>query len=83
MNEPMSKITIYVPTRLLRHAKQYQTQHKLPSRSSVFREALMALREKELEESYRQAAEDFRRNPDPLVEDYVGELEPSDGIEWL
>ncbi len=83
MNEPVSKITIYIPAQLLRYAEQYQSQYKLPSRSAVFREALVALWEKQLVESYQQAAEDYRRNPDPTAEEYVGELEPSDGIEWL
>ncbi len=84
MNQPHQKISISVPVNLLRYAEKYQAQQQLSSRSDVFSAALIALREKELEESYRAWTEEQGHNPDPLLAiDNTDGLELSDGSEWL
>jgi Arc/MetJ-type ribon-helix-helix transcriptional regulator len=84
MNQSHQKISISLPTNLLRYAEKYQAQQQLSSRSDVFSAALLALREKELAESYRAWTEDQRNNPDPLLTiDNTDGLELSDGSEWL
>lgn len=84
MNQPHQKISISLPVNLLRYAEKYQAQQQLSSRSDVFSAALIALREKQLEESYRLAAEDYRRNPDLFtMYEFEDQLPESDGSEWL
>lgn len=84
MNQSTQKISISVSTQLLRFAENYQSQQHLPSRSDVFSAALIALREKQLAESYQAWNLEQRRNPDPLVSlDNTEGLEPGDGSEWL
>lgn len=78
------KISISLPPETIKYAEDYQRAHGLSSRSEVMLEALKALREKELIESYRQATEDHKRNPDPIAELAITDgLEPSNGSEWL
>jgi Arc/MetJ-type ribon-helix-helix transcriptional regulator len=78
------KISITLPSELLKYAESYQQEHGFASRSDVLAEGLRALRRLELIESYRQAAEYARTHPDPLEEiDAIDGLEPSDGNEWL
>lgn len=62
------KISISLPASVLKYAEEYQKAHSLESRSDVLLEAMKALREKELLESYRQEALEFERNPDPWVD---------------
>jgi Arc/MetJ-type ribon-helix-helix transcriptional regulator len=68
------KISISLSPNWLRYAEEYQQRYKLGNRSEVIARALRALREQELIQGYRQMAEDYARNPDPLVETEFVEL---------
>ncbi len=77
------KISVSLSPELLRYAEEYQKAHKLSSRSEVIAHAMKALRDKELLEGYKAMADDYQKNPDPLVETGISDgLEPSDETSW-
>ena len=77
------KISISLSPELLRYAEDYQKIHKLSTRSEVISLAIQALREKELLEGYKSMAEDYAKNPDPLLDAGISDgLLPSDETSW-
>jgi Arc/MetJ-type ribon-helix-helix transcriptional regulator len=77
------KISISLSPELLRYAEDYQKAHGLASRSEVIAHAMKALRDKELLEGYKAMAEDYKKNPDPLLDSGINEgLEPSTEDTW-
>ena len=83
VQNPNQKISISLSPDLLRYAEAYQKAHGLSSRSEVITHAMKALRERELLEGYQAMAEDYKHNPDPLVEMGVNDgLEPSSEDDW-
>jgi antitoxin ParD1/3/4 len=78
------KISVSLPPELVRYADEYEKSHGLKSRSDVLAQALLMLRQRELEESYRQMREDYQLRREDMFDANSGEgLEPSDGREWL
>ena len=80
----VTKFSVSLHQEFMRYLETYQREQGIPSRSKVLEQALTALREKQLAQSYREWAQEFRANPDPLAD--VGSsdgLEPSDGKKWL
>ena len=77
------KISISLSPELLRYAEEYQKTHKLASRSEVIALAMKALRERELFNGYKAMAEDYQKNPDPLLDSGINDgLEPSTEETW-
>jgi metal-responsive CopG/Arc/MetJ family transcriptional regulator len=77
------KISISLSPELLRYAEDYQQAHGLASRSEVIAHAMKALRERELLEGYKAMAEDYKKNPEILLDAGVNDgLEPSTEETW-
>ncbi len=77
------KISVSLPSELIKYADQYEQTHGLKSRSDVLAKALWTLRQQELTESYRAATKDFFENPDAFLEAGVNDgLEPSTEDTW-
>lgn len=77
------KVSISLSSDLLRYAEEFQKTHKLSSRSEVISLAIRALREKELLEGYQAMAQDYEKNPEPLLDAGISDgLEPSDETSW-
>ncbi len=68
MNTTNKKVTVSLPVEILSYADQYKEAHSLATRSEVLTLALKLLREKELEAGYRALAEEYAKNPDPLMD---------------
>lgn len=83
--ELQQTIDIELPPKFVRYVQQYQQENGLSSFDEVFVYALKALRREQLTESYKQAAEDYAKNPDRYaeLEGYDDEIAISDGSEWL
>ena len=68
----VEKITISLPATMLQFVTEYQENHQI-SRSEVIQQALKALREAELAQAYRDAAEEMKNDP-------LFDLDPSHGL---
>lgn len=66
------KVTVSLPAPLLDFVTKYQSTHQI-SRSEVFQTALAALRDAELAQAYRDAADEMRNDP-------LFDLDPSHGL---
>jgi Arc/MetJ-type ribon-helix-helix transcriptional regulator len=83
IQDTSQKISISLSPELLKYAEEYQKVHKLASRSEVIAHAMKALRDRELLEGYKAMAEDYKNNPDPLVDSGISDgLEPSTEDTW-
>ena len=83
MSKNNQKISISLSPEWIRYAKTYQKEHGLSSRSEVIAKAMQSLRERELTEGYRALAEEYKKNPDPLLDSGISEgLEPSTEDDW-
>lgn len=83
MEKNNQKISISLSPEWIRYAETYQKEHGLSSRSEVIAKAMQSLRERELAEGYRALAEDYKTNPDPLLDSGISEgLEPSTEDDW-
>ena len=83
MTQTAQRLSISLPTDLVRYAEQYKQSHQLESRSEVIARALKALRTLERIEGYKQMAQDYRAQPDPLLDSGVSDgLEPSTEANW-
>ena len=58
------KLSISVDQDFAPFIERYQRQHAVRTKSEVVERALQLLRKAELQEAYRQAAEDWLENPD-------------------
>ena len=58
------KLSISVDQDFAPFIERYQQQHAVRTKSEVVERALQLLRKAELQEAYRQAAEDWLENPD-------------------
>jgi Arc/MetJ-type ribon-helix-helix transcriptional regulator len=77
------KISVSLPKELLRYAEQYAAVQRLASRSEVLSEAIRALRERELARGYRELAEEYLVDPDPLLDsDLADRIEPGSEENW-
>ena len=63
------KLSISLSTYLIQFIEQYKTNHQCKSRSQVIEEALELLRNRELEEAYRQASNEVDSAWDAVVAD--------------
>ena len=78
MTTKSHKLSISVPSDLIRFAESYRLQHHLDSRSQVIAKALERLREDELAREYREAGAEWLASADAAFWDRtVGDgLEP-------
>jgi antitoxin ParD1/3/4 len=53
------KLSVSVPSSLARFVEEYRNEHNLKTKSSVVERALVVLRERELEQAYAAASEDY------------------------
>lgn len=58
------KLSISVDQNFAPFIERYQQQHTIRTKSEVVERALELLRKAELQEAYRQAAQDWLENPD-------------------
>lgn len=63
------KVSISIPAVLMQFVEEYRVTRGKKSRSDVFEDALMLLRERELEDAYRDASADVDRAWDATVAD--------------
>lgn len=63
------KLSISVPSDLIRFAERYRSQHHLDSRSQVIAKALERLREDELAREYREAGAEWLASADAALWD--------------
>jgi antitoxin ParD1/3/4 len=63
------KVSISIPTVLMQFVEEYRVNRGKKSRSDVFEDALMLLRERELEVAYRDASADVDPAWDATVAD--------------
>lgn len=63
------KLSISLSSYLVQFIEQYKTNHQYKSRSQVIEEALELLRNRELEEAYRQASNEVDLAWDVVVGD--------------
>ncbi|MEL6461944.1 MAG: ribbon-helix-helix domain-containing protein [Cyanobacteria bacterium J06641_2] len=63
------KLSISLSSYLVQFIEQYKTSHQYKSRSQVIEEALELLRNRELEEAYRQASNEVDLAWDVVVGD--------------
>jgi antitoxin ParD1/3/4 len=63
------KVSISIPTVLMQFVEEYRVNRGKKSRSDVFEDALMLLRERELEAAYRDASAEVDRGWDATVAD--------------
>ena len=71
------KLSISVPSDLIRFAESYRLQHHLDSRSQVIAKALERLREDELAREYREAGAEWLASTDAALWDQT----VGDGLE--
>jgi len=64
-----AKLSVSIPESLAQFVESYKTDHHCKSRSQVIEEALQLLRERDLEQAYREASEEI----DPAWEITVGD----------
>jgi Arc/MetJ-type ribon-helix-helix transcriptional regulator len=65
----VAKISVSLPQDLMAFVNYYQSGHKAYNRSDVIRDALVALREQELESAYAAANKEI----DPLFDNCVAD----------
>lgn len=83
MNKHSQKISISLSPEWLRYAEAYREKYGLNSRSEVIARAMQSLRERELAEGYRALTEEYKADPDPLLDSGINEgLEPSTEDDW-
>ncbi len=83
MAQTVQRLSVSLPAELARYAESYRKTHQLESRSEVIVRALEALRTLERIEGYKQMAQDYRSNPDLLLDSGLSDgLEPSTKENW-
>ncbi|MBE9216791.1 CopG family transcriptional regulator [Plectonema cf. radiosum LEGE 06105] len=71
------KLSISLSTYLVQFIEQYKTNHQCKSRSQVIEEALELLRNRELEEAYKQVSDEVDTIWDTVVGDGLTNYSPS------
>lgn len=65
------KISISLPSEQVAFIERYRKAHQLDNRSEAFQHVLSELQEKELEEAYRAAGEEWKNSEDAALWDNV------------
>ena len=78
------KLSVSVDQTFVPFIERYQHNHTIRTKSEVVERALELLRKAELEQAYKEAAQDWLENPDAaLWENTVGDgIEPLEPGEW-
>lgn len=78
------KLSVSVDQTFVPFIERYQHDHTIRTKSEVVERALELLRKAELEQAYKEAAQDWLENPDAaLWENTVGDgIEPREPGEW-
>lgn len=78
------KLSVSVDQGFVPFIERYQQDHTVRTKSEVVERALELLRKAELEQAYKEAAQDWLENPDAaLWENTVGDgIEPLEPGEW-
>ena len=78
------KLSVSVDQGVVPFIERYQNDHTVRTKSEVVERALELLRKAELEQAYKEAAQDWLENPDAaLWENTVGDgIEPLEPGEW-
>jgi hypothetical protein len=81
---PNVKLSVSVDQGFVPFIERYQHNHTVRTKSEVVERALELLRKAELEQAYKEAAQDWLENPDAaLWENTVGDgIEPREPGEW-
>jgi hypothetical protein len=81
--ETATRINVTIPPRLARFLDEYQTWHKLESRSAVVALAIQTLKDLDMKNGYAEQAEYQRNHPETFIGlDISDGLEPEDSKKW-